>query len=190
MPSQIMVGAPYRDHGFKAAGVPGVGELFALTFSLAAQFDSAPESALAISPADRVGSEQNGTCNAQQHDKARRPGVFLDGQPNCPPELPADAENIPFTAAHSVDAMNWKNLGWPVAHAVAVAWHAIKAGESLTVLSLEPEPYAGTGITPLHPTCPNSTTGCTSSAPMGRTDHVRIEHVVRTWSADGRAVAR
>ncbi|MEU2294089.1 hypothetical protein [Streptomyces bacillaris] len=30
-PSQNMVGALYRDHGFRAAGVPGVGELFALT---------------------------------------------------------------------------------------------------------------------------------------------------------------
>jgi hypothetical protein len=62
------------------------------------------------------------------------------------------AENIPFTAAHSVDAMDWKNVDWPVAHAAAIAWHAIKAGEPLTVLSLEPELYADTGITPLNPT--------------------------------------
>ncbi|MGV9914540.1 hypothetical protein ACWEWD_19395 [Streptomyces tendae] len=33
----------------------------------------------------------------------------------------------------------------------AIAWHAIKAGEPLTVLSLRPELYAGTGITPLNP---------------------------------------
>jgi hypothetical protein len=62
------------------------------------------------------------------------------------------AENIPFTAAHSVDAMEWNNADWPVAHVAAIAWHAIKAGEPLTVLSLEPELYAGTGITPLNPT--------------------------------------
>jgi hypothetical protein len=29
---------------------------------------------------------------------------------------------------------------------------ALKAGEPLTVLSIEPELYAGTGITPLNPT--------------------------------------
>ncbi|MET7694376.1 PIN domain-containing protein [Streptomyces sp. NPDC005483] len=62
------------------------------------------------------------------------------------------AENVPFTAAHAMDAMDWGNVDWPVAHAAAIAWHAVKAGDSLTVLSLEPELYAGTGITPLNPT--------------------------------------
>ncbi|MGW7674574.1 PIN domain-containing protein [Streptomyces sp. NPDC054775] len=52
------------------------------------------------------------------------------------------AENVPFTAAHAVDAMGWRSTDWPVA----------QAGEPLTVLSLEPELYAGTGITPLNPT--------------------------------------
>ncbi|MEU7103088.1 hypothetical protein AB0A66_32805 [Streptomyces longwoodensis] len=62
------------------------------------------------------------------------------------------AEHIPFTAAHSVNTMDWGNADWPVAHAAAIAWHAIKAGKPLTVLSLEPELYAGTRITPLNPT--------------------------------------
>ncbi|MET7436216.1 PIN domain-containing protein [Streptomyces sp. NPDC004082] len=62
------------------------------------------------------------------------------------------AENVAFTTAHAVDAMDWKGVDWPVAHAAAIAWHAMKAGEQLTVLSLEPELYAGTGITPLNPT--------------------------------------
>ncbi|MEW2581154.1 PIN domain-containing protein [Streptomyces syringium] len=62
------------------------------------------------------------------------------------------AESIPFTAAHAVDAMGWRNVDWAVAHAAAIAWHAAKAGEPLTVLSLEPELYTGTGITPLNPT--------------------------------------
>ncbi|MFF8867819.1 PIN domain-containing protein [Streptomyces sp. NPDC015139] len=61
------------------------------------------------------------------------------------------AENVPFTAAHAVDAMEWTNVDWPVAHAAAIAWQAVKAGEPLTVLSLEPELYTGTGITPLNP---------------------------------------
>ncbi|MEV6654737.1 hypothetical protein [Streptomyces sp. NPDC051219] len=62
------------------------------------------------------------------------------------------AENVPFSTAHAVDAMDWRNVDWPVAHAAAIAWQAVKAGEPLTVLSLEPELYAGTGITPLNPT--------------------------------------
>ncbi|WP_052845073.1 hypothetical protein [Streptomyces sp. NRRL S-31] len=61
-------------------------------------------------------------------------------------------ENVPFAAAHAVDAMTWVKVDWPVAHAAAIAWHAVKAGEPLTPLSLEPELYAGTGITPLNPT--------------------------------------
>ena len=48
--------------------------------------------------------------------------------------------------------MDWKNVDWLLAHAAAVAWQAAKAGEALIVLSLGPELYAGTGITPLNPT--------------------------------------
>ncbi len=40
---------------------------------------------------------------------------------------------------------------WPVAHAAAIAWHAVKAGEPLRVLSPEPALYAGTGTTQLNP---------------------------------------
>ncbi|MFE7268784.1 hypothetical protein ACFU9B_43740 [Streptomyces sp. NPDC057592] len=38
------------------------------------------------------------------------------------------AENVPFTAGHAVDAMGWRAVDWPVAHAAAIAWHAVKAG--------------------------------------------------------------
>ena len=62
------------------------------------------------------------------------------------------AENVPFTAAHAVEAMSWPDADWPVAHAAAIAWRAIRTGEPLTVLSLQPELYTGTGITPLNPT--------------------------------------
>jgi hypothetical protein len=61
------------------------------------------------------------------------------------------AENVSFSTAHAVDAMGWPSVEWPVAHAAAIAWQAAKEGEPLTVLSLEPELYAGTGITPLNP---------------------------------------
>ncbi|MFF8867721.1 PIN domain-containing protein [Streptomyces sp. NPDC015139] len=62
------------------------------------------------------------------------------------------AQSVPFTAAHAVDSIDWKDVGWPVVHPAAIAWQAMKAGEPLTVLSLEPELYAGTGVTPLNPT--------------------------------------
>ncbi|GGP00741.1 PIN domain-containing protein [Wenjunlia tyrosinilytica] len=62
------------------------------------------------------------------------------------------AEGVPFSTGHAVDAMDWPGVDWPAAHAAAIAWQAVKAGEPLTVLSLEPELYAGTGITPLKPT--------------------------------------
>ncbi|WP_328665188.1 hypothetical protein [Streptomyces sp. NBC_00328] len=61
-------------------------------------------------------------------------------------------ESVPFSAAHAVDAMDWPAIEEPVAHAAAIAWQAVKAGEPLTVLSLEPALYTGTGITPLDPT--------------------------------------
>lgn len=62
------------------------------------------------------------------------------------------AQSVPFTAAHAVGAMDWKDVDWPVAHAAAVAWQAMKDGEPVTVLSLEPALYGATGITPLNPT--------------------------------------
>jgi hypothetical protein len=61
------------------------------------------------------------------------------------------AEHVPFTAGHATDAMEWPRAEWPIAHTAAIAWHAAKAGEPVTVLSLEPGLYTGTGITPLNP---------------------------------------
>ena len=48
--------------------------------------------------------------------------------------------------------MAWRNVDWTVAHAAAIAWSTVKSGAPITVLSLERELYAGTGITPLNPT--------------------------------------
>lgn len=62
------------------------------------------------------------------------------------------ADHVPFTTAHAQDAMTWPSAGWPVAHAAAIAWQSAKAGEPATVLSLEADLYAGTGVTPLNPT--------------------------------------
>ncbi|WP_424886893.1 PIN domain-containing protein [Streptomyces sp. XH2] len=61
------------------------------------------------------------------------------------------AESIPFTTAHAAAAMRWPGADWPVAHTAAIAWQAAGAGEPVTVLSLEPGLYAGTGLTPLNP---------------------------------------
>ncbi len=62
------------------------------------------------------------------------------------------AEAVPFTTGHAAEAMAWPGLDWPVTHPAAIAWQAAKAGEPVTVLSLDPELYAGSGITPLNPT--------------------------------------
>ncbi|MER7960209.1 hypothetical protein [Streptomyces sp. NPDC096030] len=60
-------------------------------------------------------------------------------------------ESVAFSTAHAADAMDWPGVDWPVAHAAAAAWQALRAGGPLTVLSLEPGLYAGGGITPLDP---------------------------------------
>ncbi|MEV5508561.1 PIN domain-containing protein [Streptomyces orinoci] len=61
------------------------------------------------------------------------------------------AQSVPFTTAHAVDAMGWPTVEGSVAHAAAIAWQAVKAGQPVTVLSLKPELYGETGITPLNP---------------------------------------
>ncbi|RKN45869.1 PIN domain-containing protein [Streptomyces hoynatensis] len=61
------------------------------------------------------------------------------------------AEQVPLTAGHAVEAASWPGVAWSFGHPAAIAWQALKAGEPVTVLSLEPESYAGTGITPLNP---------------------------------------
>lgn len=61
-------------------------------------------------------------------------------------------KSVPFTAAHAVDAMDWPCVEESVAHAAAIAWQALKAGEPITVLSMGPGLYARTSITPLDPT--------------------------------------
>lgn len=61
------------------------------------------------------------------------------------------AEQVPFTSKHALDAMAWPDAEWPVAHPAAIAWQGAKAGDPVTVLSLDPQLYAGTGIIPLNP---------------------------------------
>ncbi|MFD5869539.1 MULTISPECIES: hypothetical protein [Actinomycetes] len=46
----------------------------------------------------------------------------------------------------------WPTTDWALTHPAAIAWQAAKTGEPVTVLSLTPEAYEGTGIHPLDPT--------------------------------------
>ncbi|MBW8705610.1 hypothetical protein MBT84_38990 [Streptomyces sp. MBT84] len=61
------------------------------------------------------------------------------------------AEQVPFTSLCALEAMAWPNTEWPVAHCAATARQAAKAGDPVTVLSLDPRLYAGTGIIPRNP---------------------------------------
>ncbi|MEU3407681.1 hypothetical protein ABZ766_27560 [Streptomyces sp. NPDC006670] len=61
------------------------------------------------------------------------------------------AETVPFTAAHALDTGSWPATDWTVTHPAAIAWQAAKAGEPVTLLSLTPEAYEGTGVYPLDP---------------------------------------
>ncbi|MEV7526432.1 PIN domain-containing protein [Streptomyces sp. NPDC091371] len=61
------------------------------------------------------------------------------------------AETVPFTGAHALDAASWPTVDWAVTHPAAIAWQAAKTGEPVTVLSLAPELYEGTGVYPLNP---------------------------------------
>jgi hypothetical protein len=61
------------------------------------------------------------------------------------------ADHLDFTTSHALQAASWPRIDPSTAHAAAIAWEAGLAGAPVTVLSLQPELYAGTGITPLNP---------------------------------------
>ncbi|MGW2206861.1 PIN domain-containing protein [Streptomyces sp. NPDC001774] len=61
------------------------------------------------------------------------------------------AEHIAFTTAHARDALVWPGADWQIVHAAAIAWQGVKDGDQVTVLSLDPGLYEGTGVTPLNP---------------------------------------
>ncbi|MCY0962847.1 hypothetical protein [Streptomyces sp. H27-H5] len=61
------------------------------------------------------------------------------------------AETVPFTGTHALDAGSWPANDWAITHPAAMAWQAAKAGEPVTVLSLSPQAYEGTGVYPLNP---------------------------------------
>ncbi|GAA1554165.1 hypothetical protein [Streptomyces globosus] len=58
---------------------------------------------------------------------------------------------MPFPADHAAEAASWPQTDWALTHAAALAWAAVKAGEAVAVLSLQPGLYDGTRIQPLNP---------------------------------------
>ncbi|WP_435192253.1 PIN domain-containing protein [Streptomyces sp. bgisy126] len=61
-------------------------------------------------------------------------------------------EHIAFTAEHAAEAIAWPGTSWPVAHVAAIAQQTARDGEPVTVLSLDPAPYAAISVVPLDPT--------------------------------------
>ncbi|WP_329583479.1 hypothetical protein [Streptomyces sp. NBC_01361] len=60
-------------------------------------------------------------------------------------------EHLPFTTEHALAAAAWPRTSLAAGHPAAIAWEAGLAGTPVTVLSLQPELYSGTGIAPLDP---------------------------------------
>ncbi len=59
-----------------------------------------------------------------------------------------------FTSAHALVAGEWRQADWRVLHPASSVIVARQAGEDATLLSLNPDLYAGTGVSPLNPMSP------------------------------------
>ena len=59
-----------------------------------------------------------------------------------------------FTPAHALLAGTWRQADWRVLHPASAVIIARQAGEDATLLSLDPDLYAGTGVSPLNPMSP------------------------------------
>ncbi|MGA5508995.1 hypothetical protein [Streptomyces umbrinus] len=59
-----------------------------------------------------------------------------------------------FTRAHALIAGEWRQADWRVLHPASLVIVARQAGDDATLLSLDPDLYAGTGISPLNPMSP------------------------------------
>ncbi|MFE4777923.1 MULTISPECIES: PIN domain-containing protein [unclassified Streptomyces] len=57
-------------------------------------------------------------------------------------------EHLPLTTEHALQAAIWPRTHLAAAHPAAIAWEAALAGIPVTVLSVQPELYADTGICP------------------------------------------
>ncbi|MFF4795874.1 PIN domain-containing protein [Streptomyces sp. NPDC001276] len=59
-----------------------------------------------------------------------------------------------FTPAHALVAGAWRQADWRVLHPASAVIVARQAGEDATLLSLDSDLYAGTGVSPLNPMGP------------------------------------
>ncbi|MBZ9644610.1 PIN domain-containing protein [Streptomyces sp. PSKA30] len=59
-----------------------------------------------------------------------------------------------FTSAHALVAGAWRQADWRVLHPASSVIVARQTGEDATLLSLDPDLYAGTGVSPLNPMSP------------------------------------
>lgn len=58
---------------------------------------------------------------------------------------------VGFTHAHALVAGAWRQADWRILHSAAAVIVARQAGDDVTLLSLGPDLYAGTGVSPLNP---------------------------------------
>ncbi|MFI1564524.1 PIN domain-containing protein [Streptomyces sp. NPDC020490] len=56
-----------------------------------------------------------------------------------------------FTHAQALVAGTWRQADWRILHPAAAALVGQQAGDDATLLSLKPDLYAGTGVSPLNP---------------------------------------
>ncbi|MEU1409908.1 PIN domain-containing protein [Streptomyces sp. NPDC005728] len=56
-----------------------------------------------------------------------------------------------YTRAHALVASAWRKADWRVLHPASSVIVAQQAGQDATLLSLEPDLYVGTGVSPLNP---------------------------------------
>ncbi|MFC8349756.1 PIN domain-containing protein [Streptomyces sp. NPDC057280] len=59
-----------------------------------------------------------------------------------------------FTHAHALVAGTWRQADWRILHPAAAVLVAQQSGDDTTLLSLDSDLYAGTGVTPLNPLNP------------------------------------
>lgn len=59
-----------------------------------------------------------------------------------------------FTHAHALLAGTWRQADWRILHPAAAVLVDQQTGSDTTLLSLDPDLYLGTGVTPLNPLSP------------------------------------
>ncbi|OIK08257.1 hypothetical protein BIV23_00380 [Streptomyces monashensis] len=56
-----------------------------------------------------------------------------------------------YTRSHALVVGAWRHVDWRVLHPASSVIVARQAGEDATLLSMDPDMYAGTGVSPLNP---------------------------------------